>query len=502
MTGAARPLTSPPGFSLQAVVSGGAFAAAAATALAFTIILGARSTSYAVAGGLVVVAVIWLLSSERYALSLALLLVYVGTADGYLKLRFNSDAFLLIRDALLYAIVAGALMRVVVRRGRVRLPPMTAWVAAWVIIVLVELLNPANGTVAHSIQAVRPHLEFVPLFFFGYFIMRTTGRLRGFLVLLAFVAAINGLVNVIQFNLSPEQLASWGPGYANRINGVGVSARGFLDAGNVLRTRPFGLGSDIGFGGAVCLIAAAAAMALLYDRRGRALLPAIALMAAVSLGIVTSQARVVVVGSIISVIAFFIMTTSTRRWLGTLAAATVVVTVMFLVIGSLTGNANNTFDRYGSIAPNEVLRTTYEYRKDTLSLIGTYATSFPLGAGLGVVGPGGSPAGGNGRSLNGESEYTFLLIETGVPGLLVIAGFNLLLLRMIVRRIRRLKDRDTQILLAAIAAPLFALVISWVVGASTASTPGSPYMWFAAGILVYWLHENSDRVRAAAPDGS
>jgi O-antigen ligase len=239
-------------------------------------------------------------------------------------------------------------------------------------------------------------------------------------------------------------------------------------------------------------------MALLYRRRGGAVVLAIPLIVAVTLGIVTSQARVVVVGSIISVIAFLVMTTSARRWFGALAAAAITATVAFLVVGSLTGSTHNSFDRYENIAPSEVLRTTYDYRKDTVANVGRYATSFPLGAGLGTVGPGSSTAGGNGRALDGESEYTFLLVETGIPGLLVLAGFNVLLLTLVFRRLRTIADRDTQVLLAAIAAPMFALVTSWVVGASTASTPGSPYMWFAAGILVYWLHDATPRQTSAS----
>ncbi len=498
MQGALRPWGRRPRLTLsRELVTAGAFAAAATSALVFTIALGQRSSTLAIAGGLVMAAAIWLISSERYTLTLGLLMIYIGCFDGVLKLRYNSEAFVLVRDVLLYAVVAGALIRWSGRRSNVHLPPLTGWVAAWVVIVIVEVLNPANGTLLHSVQALRQHLEFVPLFFFGFFVMRTSGRLRGFLFLLVVVAAVNGIANVIQFNLTPQQLASWGQGYADRINGVGVGARGFLDDSNILRTRPFGLGSDIGFGGVTCLLAAPAAMALLYRRNATSPLLAIPLIVAVAIGIATSQARLAVVGSILAVAAFLLMTLSPRRWFGTLAATAVTATVVFLVASSLADNANNNFDRYDSIAPGEVVRTTYDYRKDTILSVGTYAADFPLGAGLGTVGPAGSTAGGNGRVLNAESEYTFLLVETGVPGLITLVGFNLLLLSMVVRRIHTVSDRDTRVLLAAIAAPLFALVIAWIVGPSSASTPASPYTWFASGVLVYWLHEGAEQARAA-----
>jgi hypothetical protein len=491
-TGVLRP---PSGLRLK---SSEVLVAGALTALLlYSLTTGAGFFTGSLAIAALVVAIGVLGANPRVVISLAVVMLYIGLLDGYLKLQVNSHTFVLIRDALLYAIVAGVLIRTVVQRRDVRLPPLTGWVAAWVVIVLVELLNPANGTLSHSVQALRPHLEFVPLFFFGFFLMRTSGRLRGFLMLLVLVAAVNGVVNVIQFNLTPDQLTSWGPGYAKRIHGIGVSGRSYVDAANIARTRPFGLGSDIGFGGVTCLLAAAGVMALLYRRRGTVLALAIPAIVVVALGVVTSQARVVVVGSIFSVIAFLAMTSSPRRWVGPLATVAVTATVVFLAVGSVADSTNNSFERYRSIAPEDALRTTYDYRKNTFFHIATYGAEFPLGAGLGSVGPGNSTPGGNGRALDGESQYTFLLVETGIGGLIALVGFNLLVLSMVVRRLRTIEDRGTQVLLAAIAAPLFALVGTWVVGASTAGTPSSPYMWFAAGILVYWLHERSERSGAA-----
>ena len=53
---------------------------------------------------------LWLLLSERYELTLAVLMLYLGLLDGYVKLKLNTSWATLGRDALLYAIVAGALV--------------------------------------------------------------------------------------------------------------------------------------------------------------------------------------------------------------------------------------------------------------------------------------------------------------------------------------------------------------------------------------------------------
>src|SRR4051794_1438438 len=101
---------------------------------------------------------LWLLLSERYELTLAVLMLYLGLLDGYVKLKLNTSWATLGRDALLYAIVAGALARAAVRRERIEVPPLTGWVLAFAAVALVQVFNPANGSWGHSIASVRPHL--------------------------------------------------------------------------------------------------------------------------------------------------------------------------------------------------------------------------------------------------------------------------------------------------------------------------------------------------------
>jgi hypothetical protein len=134
-------------------------------------------------------------------------------------------------------VAIGMLVRSVVKRQPLELPPLTAWVIAWLAVVLVQLLNPDNWSTLHSVASLRQHLEFVPLFFIAYSIMRTKRRLRVFMVLLLLVAAVNGAVSLIQFNMSPDQLASWGPGYADLIDGGSAAPRTAVDDEGNERTR-------------------------------------------------------------------------------------------------------------------------------------------------------------------------------------------------------------------------------------------------------------------------
>jgi hypothetical protein len=42
-------------------------------------------------------------------------------------------------------------------------------------------------------------------------------------------------------------------------------------------------------------------------------------------------------------------------------------------------------------------------------------------------------------------------------------------------------------MLVAVWAPLIAMIPLWFVTTTTTSTPLSPFIWFAAGVLAFWL---------------
>jgi O-antigen ligase len=306
------------------------------------------------------------------------------------------------------------------------------------------------------------------------------------------IAAVNGVVGLIQVNITPEELSSWGPGYEEAINGEGsVSARTFADDKGNERNRPFGLGGDVGFGGSVGMLAIPAALGLLAlsKRRGVRILTGMLAVGTV-LAVATSEARTAVLGSVIAVFAFAGLTITSKGGLRTLLALGAALVIGYGAIALLSSSTESgSFDRYESISnPSKALSTAFNYRKDTLSKVPDYIVDIPFGAGIGSKGPAASVAGiGKGAELDGESEPTFLLIELGLPGFLIMLGLTLTLFYISITKIRVIADRETRILLTAIAAPLFAIFSTWFVGVTTATTPTSPYLWFAAGVLSCWL---------------
>ncbi|MGA2009365.1 MAG: hypothetical protein ABSH51_02350 [Solirubrobacteraceae bacterium] len=436
---------------------------------------------------------VWMFFSESMDGPLVVFLLYLGLLDGFLKLRTNSSVITLGRDALLFAIELGFLARAVLQRRRLSLPPLSGWPLAFTVLVLAQIANPADGSLVHTLGALRPHLEFVPLFFVGYAVLQTPKRLRAFFMILVVIAAANGIVGAIQLDLTPAQLSAWGPGYAARIEGTGtgvnqVSARVFYTSSGAARTRPFGLGDDSGVGGGWGMLALGGALALvaLATRRtvGRF---ALLLCLGPPLAIVSGESRAVLVASLIALVAYICLATTARRLVPTLMGVVFGLAALVAVVAYISSVAGaGVFDRYATITPSKIAATTNADRGSSLSLIPTFFTKYPLGNGLGSSGPAAEFAGGGNTGSNAETEPTFLLSELGIPGLLLVAGFYLRLLWLGVTRVRRLEP-DTRIFVAALLAGFFALATMWVASTTTDTSPYAPYTWFAGGALSYWL---------------
>jgi hypothetical protein len=452
----------------------------------------------------------WLFTTKRTGLGLALLLVYLGCLDGYLKLTVQSNATLALRDVLLYSLALGVVVRKLHSRESFRLPPLGALVVGWVLIVLVNVLNPNTASIEQGlISAARQHLEFVPLFFLAFVAMRSTVALRGFLVILCVVGAVNGAVSVVQSRLTPEQLSTWGPGYEKKIRGGegGLAPRTYQDAGGTTRVRPFGLGGDAGSGGALCGLAVAALLALAQLRRNRFTWIALAVAAPLILaGVITSQSRTTLLGSVIAVLACLLVFWSKRNVGRAVAAAAAVGVALYVVVGAVGGSEGGDFSRYNSIRPDRAVATSYSYRIESLLDVGRYAEKYPLGAGLGTAGPtAGATKEGAERAAevlaNAEGQANFIVVETGVPGLIVFLTLLALLLWR-GARLRRIADPELALLLSGCVGALFFIAANGWSGPITAGLPGAAMFWFLAGLIAYWTQVVDDpRLDAEAVAG-
>ncbi len=436
-----------------------------------------------------------LAASVRYEVTLAILALYLGLVDGVIKLETANQLVSSLRDIMIASICLGAVVRMVVRREKVRLPPLSGWVIAFVVLTLVGAFNPNTHGVLKILGGFRQQLEWIPFFFFGYLLMRSKERFRKFFLILGVIALANGAVSTIQTQLTPAQLSKWGPGYERRITGTGpVSGRVYTDSEGTVRVRPPALGSDFGFGGYVGVLALPGLLALLGTGRLRRRWVVVLLCLGALLAVATSLQREAVLGAVIAAVAFAALSASAGRRATRVLVGLLTIGALAFVLASLLAPdaGNGVFSRYASITPSKAATTSVNYREKDLAQIPTDIKNYPFGAGLATAGAGRFFGGGSiatieGRLASAESQYNYVTLELGLPGLLLWIALSVKVIVLGVRRLRRIGDVEVRLSLAGVFATVIAFTIMGFAGPTMSSLPFGPYFWFAVGIASYWF---------------
>jgi hypothetical protein len=435
-----------------------------------------------------------LLLSARYEVTLTLLALYLGLLDGPVKLLTASQAASGARNILTLAVVLGMVVRLTLSRERIRLPPLSGWVLAFVVVVLIEAVNPNTGGFLKIIGGFRQQLQWVPFFFFGYMILRSKQHFRKFFLLLGVLALVNGLVGAYQSRLSPHALGSWGTGYSERVEGTGgTSGRTYVAEGEA-RPRPPALGSDSGFGGAMGVLALPGLLALITTGRRRRRWIALLLCAGALVAIGTAASRTDVVVAAVAVIAYAGL--SVIGGLGPARPLVVVIAAVALAAGvawALIGvSGKGVLARQASVTrlvegTGETNAKTGEFKQVPREIRGA-----PFGGGLGTVGAAAGFGGLQrphieGKGAGGAGTFNLLVIETGLPGLLLWVGLSINVLLLPLRRLRVIRDVELRTYLVAVLAAFVAFTAEEFVGPTLEVAPVGTFLWFGAGVAAYWL---------------
>lgn len=451
-----------------------------------------------------VLAVVMLMCSTRYAVSVGLLVLYLGLLDGPIKLKSASEGASGIRNILIIAISIGMIARLVVGRQRVRLPPLSGWVLAFVAVVLIEALNPHTNGVLKVLGGYRQQLGYVPFFFFGYLLMRSPEHFRKLFLVFGVIALANGVVGTVQSRETPAQLGSWGPGYSKRLSGSEGLGDGYNVEG-VEHVRPMALGSASGFGGAVGTLALPGLLALLSVGRLRRRWPVLLCCTGALLGVATAASRSSVLVCVAALGSYAALSLIAGLRVSRPLLGLIVVGVLAFTAGSvlvaLDGNAifhrqERVTSFIASLAGGEGEEEgggeqAGDGKTKHLSQIPNDLVHAPFGFGLGR---GGAVSGFGGSELvrfeekkvSGGSTYNLLALETGAPGLLLWIGLSINVLFLGVTRLRRILDPELRTYLVAILASFIAFTLLGL-GGSVDVNATNAYLWGAAGVVAYWL---------------
>ncbi len=360
-----------------------------ATGIALAVAVETPKPNYLVllGGAALGVAIVALIVNTRLEVSVAVLALYLGLLGGPVKLGIGGhEVGSAMRDVVIGAVSIGAIIRLLAKREPLRLPPLFGWVLAFVAIVAIQAFNPATDGFLHIVGGLRQQLEWVPFFFFGYLVMRSKGRFRRMFIILGVLAVANGAVATYQTRISPAALASWGPGYRELVFGgaEGLSARTYRNAEGESRARPPALGTDAGFGGGVGVLAVSGAVALFAMARGRRRWTALLLFLGALVAVVTGLGRIEVVGAVIAMITFALLSATSGGRMARPIIALVAILALALPFGVLfvSAEGSGTFNRYTSIAPENV-SSVKDTKTSSLTHIPARIEAAPFGLGLG-----------------------------------------------------------------------------------------------------------------------
>ncbi len=485
----------------------------AVVALGLTVALPHTSVLVVLGAIVAVLAVVTLIVNSRLELTVGLAAVYLGLLDGPIKLGIGrSEATAAVRNVLILAICLGAVLRLLARREKIRLPPLSGWVLAFVAIVVLMAFNPKTQGLLHVLGGFRQELQWVPFFFFGYALIRTKKRLRQLFIIVGVIGLANGAVAAYQTTLSPAQLATWGPGYRalvqpTTVGKKGSIARTYTSEGQA-RVRPLGLGADSGFSGGVGVIALPCCLALLATWRSRRRWVAALLALGALVAVASCLGRLQVVGAVLAVLAFGGLASLAGRRVSRALGAMLVVVALAIPLGALFVSAvgGGTFKRYESIAPSEAATTVPSHKASAWQNIPKFLSAAPLGVGLGTVGAAGGFGGKitelvEGHGVSAETQYNLIADELGAPGLIVWIALTLYMIALVATGIRGVADGELAIMLAGAFAPFVALTLEGFSGPFVTSTASGPYFWLVVGMAAYWFAGPGRARRAARVPG-
>jgi len=224
------------------------------------------------------------------------------------------------------------------------------------------------------------------------------------------------------------------------------------------------------------------------------------------LAVATGLSRTPLVGCVIGVCAFAVLTVNLgprmRKPVAVLlglGALAIPIGVAFVAI-----EGAGTFKRYeGIVTPEAAVTSAAGDKSNARSLIPHELETQPFGVGLGTVGSVGGFGGNNttelleGHGVSNETELNNLADELGLPGLILWLAFVIRVLSLPLRGLRRIGDPDLKLAIAGLAAPLVAILAMGFNGPVEASSSSGPYLFFAAGALAYWF-AGPGRRRAAS----
>ncbi len=430
------------------------------------------------------------------------LLIFFGylSVEGMIKLMGNYHPVVHIGlDIVLWMMIGVWVMRAILAR-RASLPrvPMLALVGLHVTWIIVLLFSPYTASLYVGLASFKIHLSMIPLYVLGYLAARNDDDPRRFLRVLTVLWAITFVFTIFQYVAGPgSPLDVSGPAlarfaaYFHEWRPFGTTALPGGQAVYAFLAVPFALclilRGEYRLRDPIMMVCISAAAAVFFVSGARQLLLGclIILLVMSGLQVMRRQGRVVGVG-----LALLILGVSSY-----VAVEQVILPEAQATLGGRLDvpkiwQQRNPVERFRSLLEPSTYATA---RSGGIGLIVQRLQEVPLGAGLGRTGSAGGALAGeladDPFSAQLQARYGFqdnffaaMLVETGIPGTLLLTTILVGMLVIAVRLALESRDPPDAALGSLVAGYMAAmLVMSWG-SQPLLSNPLLAFFWFLGGL--------------------
>jgi len=358
--------------------------------------------------------------------------------------------------------------------------PIKAFVVLACLMVFAPLTVPLvalGGIISYVLPIV-----FFPLAFYE---LQTAKRVRAFLLVIVVLSLLGAVLTLVFVALGQHRVAALGPSFAQAALNPGTV---YTDAATQLSGwLPLSIVSDpTGYMTALVLLAALLTSGGAWSRRASliATVPVVLLLAT---SLIASGIRVTIAGAAVGILV--VVLAGRRRAIIPVLIGVAFAGVVLNVVTSLTHGAG--ILRFTSLLnPAQALQSSG--RTGLLQQIIPLAIDYPLGQGMGRVGPGsGAVIGASGADISRLGYDNMLLAimsELGVLGGVLLVVIAVMFIAYEWRTYRGLIDPALKSIALACLAATVALTATWIAGPTLMQAPGSIYYWALPGLCFVLPH--------------
>jgi len=378
------------------------------------------------------------------------------------------------------------------RGGDMAAIPASAPVKAFVVLACLMVFAPLTVPLV-ALGGIISYI--LPIIFFplAFYELRTVGRVQAFLLLIVALSLLGSGLTLVFLALGQRGVAALGPGFAQAALNPGTV---YTDAATQLSGwLPLSIVSDAtGYMTALVLLTALLTSAGAWSHRASLIVtaPAVLLLAT---ALIASGIRVTIAGAAVGILV--VVLAGRRRAVAPVLVGVAFAGVALNIVTSVTHGAG--ILRFTTLLnPTQALQSSG--RTQLLGYIVPLATNYPLGQGMGRVGPGAGAvigaAGSDITRLGYDNMLLAIMSELGVLGGVLLVAIAVMFIAYEWRTYRGLTDRALKSIALGCLAATAALTATWIAGPTLMQAPGSIYYWALAG-LCFALPRIEQSARAA-----